>query len=275
MIVGHPSSLPAFSEEALREAQDLKAPYIGGGVGHPFRDCFTGVDDASDLSDASILLEEAQRLLSRAFVKLRADLNQCETELQKVSKEKNALKLLCGQNDEAIKDLRSDLAKAHEEEAELDKQVSTLLIEYGLDPTMEANTSLSQLQQKVERNELLWGEVDQVKADCDQWKDKMDCLAAEKETALARLSSAEVQLWGAKEKSSAQAKRIEELEIGLAEAKVEVKKTKVVSDKSIAMYRANAEAAQIQLRESSDREQWVIDLAKCQSQIETLEEIHT
>lgn len=56
------------------------------------------------------------------------------------------------------------------------------------------------------------------------------------------------------------------LENGLAE---------VVADKSIAMYRADAEAAQMQLREASDREQWVIDLAKCQSRRETLEEIHT
>lgn len=70
MTVGHSPSLPAFSEEALREALELKAPDIsrGSGVGDPFRDCFTGVDDASDLSDASILLEEAQRLLSRVRI---------------------------------------------------------------------------------------------------------------------------------------------------------------------------------------------------------------
>ncbi|XP_070049518.1 uncharacterized protein [Nicotiana tomentosiformis] len=229
MTVGHSPSLPAFSEEALREARELKAPDIGGGssIGDPFQDFFAGVDDASDLSDAYIFLEEAQRLLSRAFVKLRADLSQCKTELHKVSEEKNALKLLCGQNDEAIKDLEADLAKAREEEAALDKQVSTLLIEFGLDPTVEANASLSQLQQKIERIELLRGEVDQVKADCDRWKGNMDRLATEKETALARLSSAAVQLRGAKEKSSAQAKRIEELETGLAEAKVEVEKIKL------------------------------------------------
>ncbi|XP_070057095.1 uncharacterized protein [Nicotiana tomentosiformis] len=153
------------------------------------------------------------------FAKFRADLSQCETELQKVSEERNALKLLCGQNDETIKDFQADLAKVCEEEAELDKQVTILLIEYGLDPTVEANTSLSQLQQKVERTKLLRGEVDQVKADCDRWKENMDRLAAEKETTLAKLSSADVQLRGIKEKSSAQAKRIDELETGLVEAK--------------------------------------------------------
>nr|XP_016439341.1 PREDICTED: coiled-coil domain-containing protein 102A-like [Nicotiana tabacum] len=174
MRAGHLPSLPTFCKEALREAQELKTPDI----------------------------EEAQRLLYRAFAKFRADLSQCETELQRVSEERNALKLLCGQKDKIIKDLQVDLAKAHEEEAELDKQVSILLIKYGLDPIVEANTSLSQLQQKVEMIELLRGEVDQVKADCDWWKENMDRLAAEKETTSAKLSSAEVQLWGVKEKSS-------------------------------------------------------------------------
>ncbi|XP_070032242.1 uncharacterized protein [Nicotiana tomentosiformis] len=252
MTVGHLPSLLTFCEEALREARELKSPDIGRGssVGDPFRDCFTEVDDASNISDASIPLEEAQRLLSRAFAKFRADLSQCETELKMVSEERNALKLLCGQKDETIKDLQANLSKAREEEVELDKQVIILLIEYGLDPTMEANISLSQLQQKVERIELLQGEVDQVKADCDRWKKNMDCLATKKETTLAKLSSAEVQLRGIKKKSSAQAKRIEELEIGLAEAEIE--KTKVMADMSISMYRANFEAAQMQLRESSD-----------------------
>ncbi|XP_070042811.1 uncharacterized protein [Nicotiana tomentosiformis] len=213
--------------------------------------------------------------LLEAFAKFRADLSQCETELQRVSEERNALKLLCGQKDETIKDLQVDLAKAHEEEVEFDKQVSILLVKYGLGPTVEANTSLSQLQQKVERIELLREEVNQVKADCDRWKENMDCLAAEKETTLAKLSSTEVQLRGVKEKSLAQAKRIEELETGLTKAKVEIKKTKVMADKSIAMYRADVEAVQMQLREASDQEKWIIDSAKCQSQRETLEEIHS
>ncbi|XP_070050173.1 kinesin-like protein KIN-14N [Nicotiana tomentosiformis] len=249
MTTCHLPSLPTFSQEALREARELKTPDIGGGssVGDPFWDCFTGVYDAYDISDASILLEEAQHLLSR----FRADLSQCETELQKVSEERNALKLFCGQKDENIKDIQADLAKAREEEAELDKQ------------------------QKIERIELLRGEVDQVKANCDRWKGNMDRVAAEKETTLAKLSSAEVQLRGIKEKSSAQAKRIKELETGPAEAKAEIENTKVMADKSIAMYRGNAEAAQMQLREASDREQWIIDSAKCQSWRETLEEIHT
>nr|XP_016476964.1 PREDICTED: uncharacterized protein LOC107798470 [Nicotiana tabacum] len=45
-------------------------------------------------------------------------------------------------------------------------------------------------------------------------------------------------------------------------------------DKSIAMYRADVEAAQMQLREASDRERWIIDSTKCQSRKETLKKIY-
>ncbi|XP_070031830.1 interactor of constitutive active ROPs 5-like [Nicotiana tomentosiformis] len=177
--------------------------------------------------------------------------------------------------EEVIKDLQADLAKAREEEAELDKQVSIVILEYGFDPTMEANPPLSQLQQKVEKIGLLRGEVDQIKAECDRWKATMDNLAVEKETILAKLLSADVQLRGVKQKSLSQARRIEELETGLVEAKAEIESSKVMADKSIAVYRADPEAAQMQLREASDREQRVTDLAKCQSRRETLKKIHT
>ncbi|XP_070017759.1 uncharacterized protein [Nicotiana sylvestris] len=254
MTIGHSPSLPAYSEEAIREAQALQMPDLGGVPieEDPFRDCFT-----------------------RAFTKFRADLSQCETKLWKASDEKNALNLLCSQKEEELKDLRVDLAKARKDKDVLDKKVTVTLEEYGLlDPTVEANTSMSQLQQKLERIELLRGEVDQIKADYDRWKENMDPLAAEKEAALAKLASAEAQLQGAKEKSLAQAKRIDELEVKLAEAKAEVGETKSMTDKTIVVYLADAEAAQTQLREASDQEQRSNDLAKCQSRRKTLKEIH-
>nr|XP_009763923.1 PREDICTED: uncharacterized protein LOC104215741 [Nicotiana sylvestris] len=110
--------------------------------------------------------------------------------------------------------------------------------------------------QKLERIELLRGEVDKIKVDCDRSKENMDCLTAEKEATLAKLSSAE------------------ELEAELAEAKAEVKKTKITTDKSIAVYLDDVEADQTQLREASDQEKWSNDLAKCQSRRETLKVIH-
>ncbi|XP_019266905.1 PREDICTED: spindle assembly abnormal protein 6-like [Nicotiana attenuata] len=195
---------------------------------------------------------QAVVLYREAFTKSQAKLNRCEADLKKLSKERDTLKCLYVKKEEEIRDLRADLAQDRKEEAELDEQ----------------------LQQKLERIELLRGEVDQIKADCDRWKENMDRLAAEKEATLAKLSSAEVELWGVKEKSSAQAKRIEELEAELAEAKAEVEKTKITAEKSIAVYLADAEAAQTQLREASNRERRSNDLAKCQSRRETLEEIH-
>ncbi|XP_070031710.1 uncharacterized protein [Nicotiana tomentosiformis] len=176
----------------------------------------------------------------KAISRFRVDLSQCEVKLQKVSGERDALRLLCSQNDEAIKDLQANLAKAGEKEAGLDKQVSIVLLEYGFDPTLEANPSLSQLQQKVEKIGLLREEVDQIKAECNRWKATIDRLATEKETILAKLLSTDVQLGSVKQNGSAQAKRIEELETRLAEAKAKVESSKVMADKSIAVYWADA-----------------------------------
>ncbi|XP_070039853.1 uncharacterized protein [Nicotiana tomentosiformis] len=110
----------------------------------------------------------------------------------------------------------------------------------------------------------------------------MDRLAAEKEAARAQLSSAESQLQGMKEKSSVQERNIEELEARLAselaKAKSEAEKAKAEVDAFMAVYRADAEAAQVQAIEATETAQtrayWVDGLAKCQSRRETLEEIH-
>ncbi|XP_070012913.1 uncharacterized protein [Nicotiana sylvestris] len=193
-------------------------------------------DEASSKKDSGKAPKSPEvEIIPRAFTKFRANLIQYEAELQKTSEERNALKLFCGQKEEELRDLQADLAQARKEEAELDEQVTIILKEYGLDPTVEVNTSVSQLQQKLERIELLRWEVDQIKADCDRWKENMDHLAPEKEAASDKLLSAEIQLRVAKEKNSARAKRIKEHAVELAKSN---------------------------------------DLAKCQSRRETLEEIH-
>ncbi|XP_019255154.1 PREDICTED: intraflagellar transport protein 81 homolog [Nicotiana attenuata] len=231
--------------------------------------------EPSRVKDTSCCDKQTVVVLHReTFNKSRAELSWCEANLKRLTEERDTLKCLYVQKGEDLRDLRAELAKARKEEAELDEQITNLLKEYGLYPPVEANTFISQLQQKLERIELLRGEVDQVKADYDRWKENMDRLAAEKEAALAKLASVEVELRGAKEKGSAQAKRIEELEAMLAEAKAEVGETKIAADKSIAVYLADAEADQTQLREASARERRSNDLAKCQSRRETLKEIH-
>ncbi|XP_019264823.1 PREDICTED: uncharacterized protein LOC109242416 [Nicotiana attenuata] len=79
----------------------------------------------------------------------------------------------------------------------------------------------------------------------------------------------------------AQAKKIDELEAKLAaieaevaEARAEVEKMKATANKTFVVYLKDAEAAQIELREASNREKRISDLAKCQSRRETLKEIH-
>ncbi|XP_070032547.1 uncharacterized protein [Nicotiana tomentosiformis] len=85
-----------------------------------------------------------------------------------------------------------------------------------------------------------------------------------------------------KEKSSVQARRIEELEARLAselaKAESDAEKAKADADEFVVVYQADAEAAQVQAREATEtannRAHWVAELAKCRSQRETLEEIH-
>nr|XP_009627136.1 ATP-dependent RNA helicase DRS1-like [Nicotiana tomentosiformis] len=87
-----------------------------------------------------------------------------------------------------------------------------------------ANITISQLQQKLEVIELLREEVDTIREETLGWKD------------------------GIKERSSVQARKIEELEdrlaSELAKAKVEAKKAKAEADAFVAVYRADAEAVQ-------------------------------
>ncbi|XP_070037071.1 uncharacterized protein [Nicotiana tomentosiformis] len=110
----------------------------------------------------------------------------------------------------------------------------------------------------------------------------MDRLTAEKKTARAQLSSTESQLQGIKEKSSVQARKIDELEARLvsklAKAKSEAEKAKAEAHAFVAVYRADAEAVQVQAIKAAETAQtlayWVVKLAKFQSRRETLEEIH-
>ncbi|XP_070032096.1 uncharacterized protein [Nicotiana tomentosiformis] len=145
-----------------------------------------------------------------------------------------------------------------------------------------ANCSVSQLQQKIEMIEKLREEFDAIQAESLKWKDGMDCFATEKEASRAQLSSVENQLQSMMEKNSVQVRRIEELEAQLAfelsKAESDAEKAKANADAFMAIYRADAEAAQIQAREAVEiantRAHWVAELAKCQSRRGTLEEIH-
>ncbi|XP_070047271.1 uncharacterized protein [Nicotiana tomentosiformis] len=172
-------------------------------------------------------------------------------------RERNALRLLCEQREEEIKDLRAELTKAHQDQTDLTEQLIKILKTHGFDSRPEANILISQLQQKLEMIGQLLEEVDIIKAETLGWKEGMDRLAAEKEAARAQLSSAKSQFQGMKERSSVQARKIEDLEARLAselaKAKSKAEKAKAEADAFVAVYRANAEAAQAEELEADAR----------------------
>ncbi|XP_070053408.1 uncharacterized protein [Nicotiana tomentosiformis] len=250
IIIGDLPTLPAFSEGAIREARALGTLEVDRAHEgeDPFHDLLTGIEDAADPSDASGLFFEDQQALNRAlalheeaFSKSQVELSRCEADFRGLSEERNSLKLL----------------------------------------RTVANISVSQLQQKIERIEQFREEISTIKAESLGWKEGVDHLAAEKETVRAQLSSAESQLQDLKENSSAQAKKIGELEVQLASelvrAKTEAEKAKAEADAIVAIYRADAEAAQAQVIEATETAQrayWITELSTCQSWRETLEKIH-
>ncbi|XP_070051318.1 uncharacterized protein [Nicotiana tomentosiformis] len=257
--IGGSPLLPSFSEEMIREARALKTLSIEGGHGREdlFRDYFTGVEEVTGLGDLEVsrkdssealsLFNEVQRALNRVSVLHQEACAQSRAELSR--RREMPSDFFVGKKEEETKDLRAELAK---------------------------------LQQKIERIEQFRKEVDTIRAESLGWKESMDRLTAEKETARAQLSSVESQLQGMKEKSSIQAKKIEELEARLsselAKAKFETEKTKTEVEEIVVVYRADAEATQVQAKEAIEtartRAYWVAELAKCQSRRETLKEIH-
>ncbi|XP_070049283.1 cilia- and flagella-associated protein 58-like [Nicotiana tomentosiformis] len=260
--------LPSFSEEMIREARVLRTPSVEGGHGRedPFHDYFTGVEDVTGLSDlevsrkesgeASGLFNGVQRALNMASALYReacsrslAELSRYEANLRRLTEERNALRLRCEKIEEEIKDLQAELTKAHQDQTDLTEQVMKILKLHGLDPGSKANISNSQLQQKLEMIGQLREEVDIIKVETLGWNEGMDHLDAEKEVVRAQLSLAEGQLQGMKERSTVQARKIEELEARLtsklAKAKSEAEKAKAEVDAFVAIYRADAEAAQV------------------------------
>nr|XP_016513513.1 PREDICTED: uncharacterized protein LOC107830462 [Nicotiana tabacum] len=181
--IGDSPPLPTFFEGQIQEAQAMGTPDVG--TTHEGEDlsrgCFMRAEDATDLGDASSLFDKAQRILSWA-------------NLKRLTEEGNALKLLSGQKEEEVKELRAELATSHKEQTDL----------------------IDQVQQKAEKIEQLREEANMMKAETLGWKQNMDRLASKKDTARSQQSLAKRQLQSMKEESSARAKKIGEFEARLA-----------------------------------------------------------
>ncbi|XP_070025727.1 uncharacterized protein [Nicotiana sylvestris] len=188
-----------------------------------------GVPEGSD-SEALRKGENAPspslKAIDIAFYKSRAELNRSEDGLKRITEERDALKLFSGQKEE-IKDLQAELAKAQKEQTDL----------------------IEQVEHKAEKIEQLHEEAKMKEAETLGWKQNMDRLASEKDTARAQLSLSERQLQSMKEKSLARAKKIEELgtrlAVELAKPTFEAGRIKAESEAMVAVYRADAEVAQV------------------------------
>nr|XP_016438348.1 PREDICTED: uncharacterized protein LOC107764302 [Nicotiana tabacum] len=147
---------------------------------------------------------------------------------------------------------------------------------------MATNDQTSQVQQKVDRIDHLRAELmNEVQAMDDVWKEKMDRLALEIETARKQLTSVEVQLRVAKEKADARARQNEDLQAQLGSAiakqnslvkelkiaRSELEITKADAEEMVAQYRDNIEAAEARLKVT-------VEHVKRLSRRETLKEIH-
>ncbi|XP_070039820.1 uncharacterized protein [Nicotiana tomentosiformis] len=102
--------VPTYSEGQFWDARSMSTPDVGTSPEGDdiFRGYFMGVDDVPDL-DASLIFEEAQRLLNQVTAlhreessKYRAELARCEADLKKFTEERDALKLLYVQQKSAL-----------------------------------------------------------------------------------------------------------------------------------------------------------------------------
>ncbi|XP_070048878.1 KNR4/SMI1 homolog [Nicotiana tomentosiformis] len=240
IVIEHSPTLPAFSEGAIREARALGTLEVDGAhEGEDlFCDLFTGIEDTAGPSDASDLFFEVQRTLNRALALHQEEFSKSRAELSRREADFRGL----SEERNALK-----LLSGRKE-----KEIKDLRAELS----------------KAHQDET----------DMIEQEEGMDRLAVEKETARAQLSSVEIQLQGMKEKSFAQARKIEELETRLASEFAKAEKEKVDADAIVAVYRADAEVSQVQAIEAAEtaqtRAHWVAELAKCQSLGETLEDIH-
>ncbi|XP_070041558.1 uncharacterized protein [Nicotiana tomentosiformis] len=123
--------------------------------------------------------------------------------------------------------------------------------------------------------------MDEIHVMADWWKNKMNLLVSEKETAQAKLSLVEVQLRVAKEKADTRTQQKEDLQARLGSAIAErdalgkelqimrsrLEATLTDADEMVAQYKADVEAAEARLKTTAE-------YVRRLSRREILEEIH-
>ncbi|XP_009589724.1 uncharacterized protein [Nicotiana tomentosiformis] len=127
-----------------------------------------------------------------------------------------------------------------------------------------------QVRQRLEQIGQLQVQVDAIQTEADEFNKNKDLITSQKETVQAQLASVEAQLRAAKEKTSVQAKRIEELqsklysaisgqeslatELEAAKSEVAVASTK--DDAKVAQFKVDVEAIQAHSKSMVDHARW-------------------
>ncbi|XP_070040873.1 uncharacterized protein [Nicotiana tomentosiformis] len=138
-----------------------------------------------------------------------------------------------------------------------------------------------QVRQRLEQIGHLKTQIDAIKAEEEEFKKNMDILSSKKETVQEQLELVETQLQAAKEKTSVQVKKIEDLQYQLDLAisdkenlanEFEVVRSEIVvantkADAKVAQFNIDAEAIQAKAKS-------MVDHAKWQARREALEEVH-
>ncbi|XP_070015173.1 MAR-binding filament-like protein 1 [Nicotiana sylvestris] len=207
--VPEPSGIKGAPRPGGRLASELKKPNF---------EAVQRQDNSPSNSLGAVLLHR------RAFSKSRTELSRYESELNKVLKKRDSLKILYVKKEGEISDLRVELTKACRERAEC------------IDEFRQKGELVLQLREELKMKE----------AKTLGWRQGMDNLVSEKETLREQLASLERQLQSVKEESLARGRKIEGLK---ARSAAELDKFDI--EAIVSSYRVNAEAANSRAKEIS------------------------
>ncbi|XP_070014989.1 MAR-binding filament-like protein 1-1 [Nicotiana sylvestris] len=247
--------------------------------------------------DTSSLFKEAYQALNRASVlhhesvlRYRLEISQLKFEFKKQVRKKDIYRALNEKQDGALNDLpilQAELEKDQKEALTVKQEHDNLVEKVKIFEAknehlvMVANSTTSQVQQKIELINQLWAEIDEAKATNEVWNGRMNLLASEKEIMKAELASVENKLWIAKDKADKWSRLNDDLREQLnsfvidrdalgreyAALRSKLDTTSADTKEMMAQHKADMEATETRLKTKTE-------YIKRLSRRETLEEIH-
>ncbi|XP_070019384.1 uncharacterized protein [Nicotiana sylvestris] len=266
----HIPESPRFLDATIREAANLVGRSGMGPQGaidiHNYLDGveFKALGDVTWLGDLSALV-----LHHEAFLRIW---EERKAEVRNFTEKSNTYKLLS-------ENLQADLMTARDEHAEMAGQVFRVLHDSEDELEIITNDPILQVRQRLEQIKDLQRQIDSIRAEAEKFKGCMDILASQKEAVQAELESTDSRFGAEREKTLAQATKIDELlsrldsaisdkanlSNELERAKSEVAKANTIADAKVAQFKVDVETIQVKARS-------MVDHAKWQARREALEE---